>query len=244
DIPFLVVIGYSLFGQAENPKSHLNYFREHGAIRSLPMVPPPNPMASIRRSLDALSNNGIGPDGAPEYDMLFNQILWLLDSVYEVEEVENARYSDKMFGATSSEREKAAAAISRLKLRWDVKKQDYTFADGTILRIDRPGPYRRNIWKPDIPGLKLVLTIEHISRKAVGIVVSWSEGEQELRIRPGVISIYKASDRSLPIAQFKLEYLENGSRSTGATIKCEEGRVLVAVFEGGRTTDQSPEYKP
>jgi hypothetical protein len=40
----------------------------------------------------------------------------------------------------------------------------------------------------------------------------------------------KASDRSLSIAQFKLEYLENGSRSTGATIKCEEGRVLVAVF--------------
>ena len=72
------------------------------------------------------------------------------------EEVENVRFSDKMFGATSSEREKAAAAISRLKLRWDVKKQDYT----------------------------------------------------------------------------------------GATIKCEEGRVLVAVFEGGRTTDQSPEYKP
>lgn len=244
DIPFLMVSGYSLFGRAEDPRSHLNYFREHGVIRSLPLVPPPDPTASIRRALDALSNNGIGPDEAPEYDLLFNQALWLLDSVYEVEEIKNVRFSDKMFGATSSEREKAAAAISRLKLRWDLEKQDYTFADGTIPRIDRPGPYRRNIWEPDIPELKLALTIKRVSRKAVEVVVSWSEGEQELRDRPGVISIYNASDRSLPIAQFELEYLENGSRSTGVAIKCEEGWVLIAVFEGGRTTDQSPEYKP
>jgi hypothetical protein len=244
DIPFLMVSGYSLFGQAEDPRKHLNYFREHGVIRSLPLVPPPDPSASIRRALDALSNNGIGPDGAPEYDMLFNQTLWLLDSVYEVEEIENVRFSDKMFGATSSEREKAAAAISRLKLRWDVKKQDYTFADGTIPRIDRPGPYRRNIWQPDIPELNLTLTIERISRKAIQVSVRWTGGKQELRNRPGAILIYNTPGQSLPIAQFKLEYLENGSTSTGATIKCEEGRMLVAMFEGAKITAQSSEYKP
>src|SRR4029079_14446035 len=126
----------------------------------------PDPAPSIRRALDALSNNGIGPDGAPDYGMLLKQALWLLDSVYEVEEVESARFNDKMFGATSGDREKVAAAISRLKLRWDLKKQDYTFADGTTPRIDRPGPYRRNIWQPDIPELNLTLTIERISRKA------------------------------------------------------------------------------
>jgi hypothetical protein len=109
----------------------------------------------------------------------------LLDSVYEVEEVENARFNDKMFGATSGEREKTAAAISRLKLRWDVKKQDYTFADGTTPRIDRPGPYRRNIWKPEIPELNLTLTIERISRKAVEVGVRWTGGKQELRDRRG-----------------------------------------------------------
>jgi hypothetical protein len=131
DIPFLMVSGYSGFGQAEHPKERLNYFRKHGVIRSLPLIPPPDPVASIQRALDTLSNNGIGPDNTPDYDMLFNQALWLLDSVYEVEEVENSRFIDKMFGATTSDREKAAAAISKLKLRWDVKKQDYIFADGT-----------------------------------------------------------------------------------------------------------------
>jgi hypothetical protein len=124
------------------------------------------------------------------------------------------------------------------------RSQDYTFADETTPRIDRPGPYRRNIWKLDIPKLKLTLTIERINRKAVEARVSWSEGEQELRNRPGVISIYNASDRSLSIAQIKLEYLKNGSTSTGATIKFEEGQVLVAVFDGARTMAQSPEYKP
>src|SRR5262245_17971125 len=241
DIPFLMVSGYSLFGQPEDPRKHLNYFREHGVIRSLPLVPPTDPAPSIRRAFDALSNDGIGPDESPEYDMLFNQMLWLLDSVYEVE---GDSFRDKMFWATSSDREKAVAAVSRLKLRWDVKKQDYTFADGTTPRIDRPGPYRRNIWQPDIPELNLTLTIERISRKAIQVNVRWTGGKQELRNRPGAILIYNAPGQSLPIAQFKLEYLENGSTSTGATIKCEEGRMLVAVFEGAKTTAQSSEYKP
>src|SRR6266545_2845597 len=254
-----------LLGQAEDPRKHLNYFREHGVIRSLPLVPPPDPAPSTRRALDALSNNGISPDGAPEYDMLFNQILWLLDSVYEVE---GDSFRDKMFLAASSDREKAVAAVSKLKLRWDVKKQDYTFADGTTPRIDRPGPYRRNIWQPGIPELDLALTIERISRKAIQVSVRWTGGKRELRNRPGVISIYNASERSLPIAQFKLEYLKNSSTSTGATIICEEcasqssaswpggstsasatimyeeGQALVAVFKGARTIAQSLEYKP
>jgi len=265
DIPFLMVSGYSLFGQPEDPRKHLNYFREHGVIRSLPLVPPPDPAPSIRRAFDALSNNGIGPDKSPEYDMLFNQILWLLDSVYEVE---GDSFRDKMFWATSSDREKAVAAVSRLKLRWDVKKQDYTFADGTTPRIDRPGPYRRNIWQPDIPEFNLTLTIERISRKAIQVNVRWTGGKRELRNRPGIINIYNGSERSLPIAQFKLEYLKNIWTATGATIICEEcasqssaswpggsasasatimyeeGQVLAAVFRGARTTAQSPEYKP
>jgi hypothetical protein len=244
DIPFLMVSGYSLFGEAEDPRKHLNYFRKHGVIRNLPLVPPPDPLASIRRALDALSNNGIGQDGAPDYDMLFNQALWLLDSVYKVEEVEGARFSDKMFGATIDDREKAAAAISSLKLRWDVKKQDYTFADGTAPRIDRPGPYPRIIWKPDIPELDLTLTIERISRKAVEVNIRWTGGKQELRNRPAAIRIYNASDRSLPLTQLEVEYLKNGSTFTGATIKFEEGQTLIAVFAGAKTTTQSPEYKP
>jgi len=173
-----------------------------------------------------------------------NQALWLLDSVYKVEEVEGARFSDKMFGATIGDREKAAAAISRLKLRWDVKKQDYTFADGTLPRIDRPGPYRRNIWKPDLLELDLTLTIERINRKAVEVNVRWTGGKQELRNQAAAIRIYNASDRSLPIAQFKLKYLENGSTFTGATIKFEESHMLIAEFASEKTTARSPEYKP
>src|SRR5215475_5522733 len=139
-------------------------------------------------------------------------------------------------------------------------------ADGTIPRIDRPGPYRRNIWRPDIPEFNLTLTIERISRKAIQVNVRWTGGKQELRNRPGIISIYNGSERSLPIAQFKLEYLKNISTATGATIICEEcasqssaswpggsasasatfmyeeGQVLAAVFRGARTTAQSPEY--
>jgi len=99
------------------------------------------------------------------------------------------------------------------------------------------------IWRYGTNG-HLTLTIERISRKAVEVIGRWTGGEQELSDRSGVISIYNASDRSLPLAQFKLKYLENGSTSTGATIKYEEGRMLVAVFEGEKTTAQSPEYKP
>jgi len=230
-----MVSGYSLFGMPEATESHLNYFREHGVIRSLPLVPPPDPLASIREALDALSSDGTGPDGLPGYDMLFNQALWLLDSVYEVED---ASFGDKMFRATIGDREKAAEAISRIKLRWDVTKQDYTFADGTTPRIDRPGPYRQNIWQPDIPELNLTLSIERMNKKAIEVNVFWTRGEQELQNQPAVIRIYNASDRSLPVAQFKVEYHKNGSSYTCAKIKYEEGQTLIAEFSGEKTTTQ------
>jgi hypothetical protein len=173
------VSGYSLFGHPEDPNKRLNYFRKHGVIRSLPLVTPPNPAASIRKVLDALSRDGTGPDGPLGYDMLFNQALRLLDSVYEVED---ATFGDKMFSATVGDREKAAEAISRLKLRWDGKKQDYTFANGTTPRIDRPGPYLRNIWKPDVPELNLTLTIERINRKAIEVVFFGPRESRNCRI--------------------------------------------------------------
>jgi hypothetical protein len=65
-----------------------------------------------------------------------------------------------------------------------------------------------------------------------------------LQNQPAVIRIYNASDRSLPVAQFKVEYRKNGSSYTVATIKYDEGQTLVAVFDGEKTTAQSPEYKP
>src|SRR5262249_31884440 len=155
---------------------------------------------------------------------LFNQALWLLDSVYQVE---NDLFVEKMLWGTSGDRKKAAEAISRLKLRWDEQKQDYTFADGAIPRIDHPGLYRRNIWEPDISGLNLTLTIERISRKAIKANVSWTDGEQELQNQPAVIYLYNASDRSLPVAQFKIEYHKNSSSSMFNRIKYEEGQTLI-----------------
>ena len=172
DIPFLVVSGYSLFGHAEAPESHLNYFREHGVIRRQLIVPPPDPVASIRSAIDALSNYGTGPDGAPDYAMLVNQAFWLLDSVYKAPDTP---LGNKMYRVPIGDREKAIEAISRLKLRWDGKKQDYTFADGTTPRIDRPGPYRRNFWEPDIPKLNLTLTIERKNRKSIEVSVFWTK---------------------------------------------------------------------
>jgi hypothetical protein len=145
-------VTYSLFDHTEDPNKRLNYFRKHGVIRSLPLVPPPNPAASIRKALDALSSDGTGPDGPPGYDMLFNQALWLLDSVYEVED---ATLWDKMFSATVGDREKAAEAISRLKLRWDGKKQDYTFANGTTPRMTAPAATCEIFRNPMSPNLTL-----------------------------------------------------------------------------------------
>jgi hypothetical protein len=88
------------------------------------------------------------------------------------------------------------------------------------------------------------MTIERINRKAIEVSVFWTRGEQELRNQPALIRLYNASDRSLPIAQFKIEYHKNGSSYTGALIKYEEGQTLIAMFAGAKTTAQSPEYKP
>ena len=50
DIPFLVVRGYLLAGEAEDPEAHVRFFRECGTLRAKPLVPTAEPL----KALDAL----------------------------------------------------------------------------------------------------------------------------------------------------------------------------------------------
>jgi hypothetical protein len=84
DVPLLLITGYTLAGVAEQPESHLEYFRKHGQIRKQPLVPTNDPLALLKgvTDIDWLRKSARG-----EYDKLLvaNQLLNMIASVHRME---------------------------------------------------------------------------------------------------------------------------------------------------------------
>ena len=80
DIPFLLVMGYALRGEALPPIFELNYSRKHGHLRDKPLQPTSNPWAALEKLV--MSPAWIWKkDPQRGRAILAGQCLWLLDSV-------------------------------------------------------------------------------------------------------------------------------------------------------------------
>ncbi len=55
DVPLLLIGGYSVGGRPELPHSHVRYFREHGRLRTKPLVPPADPLVFLDRAWPSIS---------------------------------------------------------------------------------------------------------------------------------------------------------------------------------------------
>jgi len=55
DIPFNVVSGYMLAGQAEPPESHLAWCRDHAELRAQPLMPPATPLDTLEQMIGSPS---------------------------------------------------------------------------------------------------------------------------------------------------------------------------------------------
>ena len=191
DIPLLLVEGYSLAGQAEEPGSHVEYFREHGTLRREPLAPSSRPFDDLARFEKSprwrRTGTDLFEDNERRQHFLNEQLLRLLDTVYRVEAGRGG--SLLPFGKQGAERRaKLIQGASSLQVQWDTKRHKYTFADGTSLPEPDKKQYRREIWRPNVDGLDLEVILERDARRRVSI---W------------VVQTYKVG-KATPVASLKV----------------------------------------
>src|SRR5205807_621955 len=49
DVPLLLVNGYMLAGEAQHVEEHVKYFRQHGRLRTAPLVPTKDPLGVLQK---------------------------------------------------------------------------------------------------------------------------------------------------------------------------------------------------
>jgi hypothetical protein len=119
DIPFVGILGYSLFGAPERLATHLTPYRERGKIRTRPLAPPDNPLEII----DQLVSLPEWPDWDDQPDagrwIAREQALRLVDPVYPVE---RDSFDERLSG-DDHDRERQwrahAAGFAAVNARWD-----------------------------------------------------------------------------------------------------------------------------
>jgi hypothetical protein len=262
DIPFFLVEGYTLGGLPEPPESHVDYFRKFGTVRAKPLSPTAKPveaLAAFEKSPRWYFRNELDLDQR-ERILLGNQVMLLLDTVYQVEPDSLGNF----IGYESEVRNRRVLLqASKLAIHWDTKESKYTLLDGTSLQPPDPNRYQVQFWTPKIAGLKIEFTVKRDSRKYVGLGL-----EQIYEIgKPGpraVVRVINVKSPKKALYEFQLdgepELPANvppeirqamksatgttGSRATGATVELVEGEEIRAILIIGEKSFPSPVFKP
>jgi hypothetical protein len=236
DIPFIVVNGYSGSGEPQRPESHLTHFRKHGTLRSKPLVPTDKPFAALEKfaaSYDEARRN-----------MLGEQILRLLDSVYRVEpEIHNNLLPFYDIDA-EEKRNKIVREVSALRIRWDTKLSQYSFLDGSSLPPVERKLYRRAIWKPNVPSLDLQITVERYQRRYVDIE-HIEQYKAEVPKGPARIRVFDVTSKENSLVEFEAGRLHAGEGiSAGYTVELDDGAEMQLELTVGGKSHLSPIFKP
>jgi hypothetical protein len=132
DIPFVGILGYSLFGRAETIGEHLVPYREWGQIRAQPLRPPDNPLEVVD---DAVSSPEWPDWGDSDWDRARamgharEQVLRLVDPVYPLPSRHDVRLT---YAGGEREWEDHRSSFARLNARWDLERNTYVRADSGL----------------------------------------------------------------------------------------------------------------
>jgi hypothetical protein len=134
DIPFLLAGYGATEGYIAPPCDDVDYFQRVGKIRSGPLTPPDNPIASFDRAVKS-TKSIFTKKATNDFNMprtvIMNQLLWLLDSVYRKEFDLNDWRNVSMLDATEKEIREIMSDLSRLEIRWDRERNCYVGGDGS-----------------------------------------------------------------------------------------------------------------
>jgi hypothetical protein len=246
DVPLLLIRGYTLAGRAEQPESHLEYFRKHGQIRKQPLVPTDDPLAILKElsDIDWILNNAHG-----DYDKLLvaNQLLNLIDSVHRMEPT---RHGTKFWVDRDVEEhwEEIHDKVAKLSIRWSRDKQCYVFQDDTRLPEPALKIRQREIWELDGLNGEAEVIVERTDTKHVSISLSWS-GE----INPGLptyeLTVFVKKDKNRVLERTSTSSIaataNNEAHQTDSfAVELPEGTEIQLRLVVGKREETSPTYVP
>jgi hypothetical protein len=116
DVPFLLINGVLLAGYPQHPFSHLDWAEKHGKLRAQPLRPADDPIAAVDK---LIAQPQIGRlCGSDTLKIMLRYEAW--QAIAHLVRVPMG--GNDFNGAAWEERKKLAA---KLKIRWDVDKQNY-----------------------------------------------------------------------------------------------------------------------
>lgn len=200
DVPLLVVEGYSLGGLAEPPEDELDYFRRDGKLRATQLAPTSTPIAALEHFIKSpqwfVPKTNRPTEGQTERDMLREQILRMLSSVYRVEPDSEGNLLRTGCDGDTSKRDKILTKAAELRIRWNLKLDKYTFLDGTSLPAIQPNDYPREHVNFEAPGSKIEITLQRADSR----FVDESINEHGVSNKPVKINIWDVAAMAAPIA--------------------------------------------
>lgn len=169
DVPVCVVVGYTLFGMAQPPEEHVEWYRAHGVLRPAPLAPPAAPLAALERFATAGADL-LGLADARERDWFSGHVVAqarrLLATVLGT--APEARPS-------SEARDPPAPTVPWQRLReqvgpivWDPASARYTGLDGSWVDAT-PRSWTRCIWRPEVDRGQVELILERSSAHHVQV---------------------------------------------------------------------------
>jgi len=254
DIPLMLIDSYLLAGEAESPEVHVGYFRKHGKLRALPLVPSITPF----KSLDQFAKSprwikltgGDDEFGKGWRSTLSHQLLRLLSSVHQTDNQEAMQFFDDRHQQWLRASVKKA---SRLKIRWDAKAHRFTFRDGKFFTKPKPVHYHREVWRPKVKEVDLEIILERSSPTEVTLQV-YETIEAGKRIPSVAIRVYPADSTDKALAEIHTEAQKakklkagehgfSGSLSTKTFKLLDGGMVRLRLSVSGKTLS-TPVFNP
>ncbi|MFO1020205.1 MAG: hypothetical protein U0903_05855 [Planctomycetales bacterium] len=223
----------------------LAYYRKHGTIRSRPLVPSDHPFRVLEEYAKSArwyyNNNGDFDRRCDNgRDSLAEQILALMTTVYQVE---RDREGDLPYFDDLKKQEVRLAEASKLQIRWDSSRNQFTFLDGKSLPIPDPDRYQRLLWKSMVSVVRAELTFERESRHYLSLRL-----REEFPVATATGRIFNVKSKEKSLYEFKTEtpsdLKEGGVRISGASIRFDEGEELQGEVTVGGKTYLSPVFKP
>jgi hypothetical protein len=247
DIPLLATSGYSLFGCAQDPRDHLDFFRDHGRLRDRSLTPTDRPFTC----LDGAEARWpwLFTDHGPDCRrLLAKQVLTLVRSVHRPG-LNDMGYPDTYDGWewNSSGYPAAITAISRLVVRWDAASDTYTFPDGSYRPDDEPVNYRAEFWEVVFSRLRVEVEITRVNHCYVG--VGFRTGAAGPGSVPGIrFEVHRGRVIDRPIGERFLAGTDAGSNSwncsTGMGVVLPLGEELRVRAIMGNESKLSPVFRP
>jgi len=192
DIPINLITMLLLAGAPESPLKHVEYFREHGLMRTNLLKPPDDPFESYQKLIESdlwtkprLDRQGEAVRFEP--DIVLREVLLLVRGAYRPHEMESS-----ISYIWKKDLDKYHRGFLATQAHWDEKRQQYIAGNGRLLKDPDLAYHPPRVWTPTpIGNVKFKVTISRFDLWSTRSYIDVDAGQSE-EIDPALMRIVDA----------------------------------------------------